>query len=98
MEGEWHPSDSEPDSHSEVHHPSLDEEALHTSVHEVEKPLLGSVGSVMPDVATHVRTLLVEILLAIPGSPLLLGHSEALSEAEAHVLGISLFVVGETSS
>ena len=98
MEGEWHPGDSEPDSHSEVHHPSLNEESLHTSVHEMEEPLLGSVRSVMPDVTTDVRGLLIEILLTIPSSPLLLGDSKSLSKAQTHVLGVSLFVVSQTSS
>ena len=98
MEGEWHPSDSEPDSHSEVHHPSLDEEALDTSVHEMEEPLLGGVGSVMPNVTTNVRALLVEVLLTVPSSPLLLGDSQSFSEAQAHVLGVSMLVMSETSS
>ena len=98
MEGEGHPGNSEPHSHAEVHNPSLDEEALNASVHEMEEPLLGGVRSVMPDVTTDVRRLLVEILLTVPGSPLLLGYSESLAEAQTHVLGVSMLVVGKTSS
>merc|ERR1712070_1248836 len=52
VEGEWQESDSTPDTHAVVHHISLDEELASTSVQEMEEPLLCSIRSVMPDVAT----------------------------------------------
>ena len=54
VEGEWHPSDTEPYSESEISDPPLDKETLCTTVHKVEQPLLGGVGPMMPDVATSV--------------------------------------------
>ena len=43
-----------PDSPAEVDHPSLDDEALDATVHEVEEPLLRCVRAVMPDVTSCV--------------------------------------------
>ena len=43
MEYEWNKSDSHPNSEAKVNNPSLDKEALDTSVKPVEEPLLGSV-------------------------------------------------------
>ena len=44
--------DSQPNLAAVVYHVSLDEELSCTTVHEVEEPLLGGVGSVVPDVAS----------------------------------------------
>ena len=98
VEGEWYPGDSHPDSDTEIHNPSLDEESFNTTVKEMEKPLLGGIRSVMPDVTTSVRGLLIEILLTVPSSPLLLRNSKSLTECKAHVFGVSLLVMSKTSS
>ena len=94
MEGEWHPSHSGPDSDTEVNNPSLDEELAGTSVEEVEEPLLSSIGSVMPDVASAVTRLLIEVLFSIPSSVLLFWNSETLSVSESHVFHVSELVMG----
>jgi len=49
VEGDGEPCDAEPDTESVVHNDTVDEEALEAAVHEMEKPLLGGVGAVMPD-------------------------------------------------
>lgn len=98
MEGSRDPGNSEPHSESVVDDDSVEEEALEATVHEMEEPLLGGVGAMMPDVATGVSTLLVEVLLAVPGSPLHLGHTETLSESETHVLGVASLVVLKSTS
>lgn len=98
MEAHGEPSDTEPDAKTVVNHDTVEEEALESSVQEVEKPLLGSVGTMVPDVTTSVGRLLVEVLLAIPCAVLHLWHTETLSVCEAHVLHVSVFVVGKTSS
>ena len=98
MEGERQESDSAPDAHAVVHHVSLNEELACTSIEEMEKPLLGGVGSVMPDVTTSVSGLLIEILFSIPCSVLHLWHSETLSVDESDVLHVTELVVGKSSS
>ena len=98
MDGEWQPGDSQPDLAAEVNNESLQEELVGTSVEEVEEPLLGSVGSVVPDVATDVTLLIVEIVLTIPSLVHHLGYSETLTVDEPHVLGVSEFVVCQTAS
>ena len=98
MENEWKERDSAPDAHAVVHHVSLDEEFASSSIKEVEQPLLSSVRSVMPDVATAVTRLLIEVLFTIPGSVLHLWHTKTLSVDESDVLGVSEFVVCESSS
>ena len=94
MEGAGEPGDAEPDAETVVDHHAVDEEALEAAVHEVEDPLLGGVGAVVPDHTAREGRLLVEVLLAVPGAPLHLGHAESLSVGEAHVLGVAVFVVG----
>lgn len=79
VDGEGEQSDSGPDLHAKVNHESLNEELVNTTVQEVEQPLLSGVGSVMPDVASNVTLLVVEIVLTVPGSVLHLGHSETLA-------------------
>lgn len=86
-------SDTAPNAHTKVHKPPIDEEAFDAAVEEVEEPLLRDVGAVMENVAARIRTLLVEVLLAIPGPPLRLGHAHAFAVSEAHILRISLLVV-----
>ena len=98
VEREGDPGKSEPHSEHEVAHVSLDEEALGATVQEMEEPLLRSVRSVMPDVTTGVGGLLVEILLTVPGSPLLAGHAESLAVTKAHVLSVSVLVVSQSTS
>ena len=43
VESCWNPGKAEPNTESEITNPSLDNETFKTSVHKVEKPLLGSV-------------------------------------------------------
>ena len=90
--------DTEPDTHAVVNNNTLEEEALETAVEEVEEPLLSGVGTMMEDVATSVRGLLIEVLFAVPRTPLNLGHAKALAVSETHVLGVALLVVGESAS
>ena len=92
------PSDSEPNAETEVDDPSLDEEALESAVEPVEEPLLGGVGTVVEDVASGERGLLVVVLFTVPGTPLLLGHAKSLTVSEAHVAGVSFLVMGKSSS
>ena len=93
VEGAGEPGDAEPDAETVVNDDAVNEESLEATVHEVEEPLLGGVGAVMPDHTAGEGRLLVEVLLAVPGAPLHLGHTEALSVGEAHVLGVAVFVV-----
>ena len=98
MESEWNPSHSDPDSESEVDNPSLDEEFASTSVQEVEEPLLGSIGSVMPDVTSAVGSLLIEILFSVPGSILHLWYSESLTIGKSHIFHVSELVMSQSTS
>jgi len=47
VESSGEPCDSEPDAKAVVHDNTVDEEPLKSSEHEVEEPLLGSVGAVV---------------------------------------------------
>lgn len=98
VDGEGEQSNSGPDLNAEVNHEALKEELVSTTVQEVEQPLLSGVGSVMPDVASHITLLVVEIVLTIPGSVLHLGNSETLTVHKAHVLSVSELVVSQTAS
>ena len=98
VNGGWKPCKSEPDSATEVNNPSLDEELAGTTVKEVEQPLLGGIGSVMPDVTSSICGFLIEILFSIPCSVLHFWYSKTLSIDESHVFHVSVFVVGKTSS
>lgn len=73
---------------------TVDEEALETTIHEMEEPLLGRVGTMVEDVTTSVGGLLIEILLAIPRTPLGLGHTHTLTVTESHVPSVALLVMG----
>ena len=77
VESEGHPGDAEPHTEGKISDESLSEKALDATVHEVEEPLLSGIWSVMPDVTTSVWRLLVEVLFTVPGTPLLLGDTEA---------------------
>ena len=54
MDGSWDPDHSKPDSATKVNNPSLDKELSSASIKEMEEPLLGGVGSVVPDVTSCV--------------------------------------------
>ena len=54
MKGEWNPCESHPDSETEVNNPSLDEEFTGTTIEEVEKPLLGGIRSMMPNITSSI--------------------------------------------
>lgn len=54
VEGTSGEEDAHPDAHAVVDDDALQEEALDTSVHKVEEPLLSGVGAVMEDVAASV--------------------------------------------
>ena len=98
MDGEWQPGKSEPDLHTEVNDPSLKEELVGASVEEVEEPLLCGVGSVMPDVATGVTLLGVEVVLAVPRLVHHLGNTQTLAVGKSHVLGVTKLVVCQSTS
>ena len=93
VDGYGEPADSEPDSKAEVNDESLDEELGGTTVEEMEEPLLGSVRSVMPDVASHVGFLLIEVVLSVPSSVLHLWHSQTFAVNQSHVLHVAQLVV-----
>ena len=98
VEADWQERDSTPDAHAVVHHVSLNEELASSTVQEVEEPLLGSVRSVVPDVATAVARLLVEVFFTVPGPVLHLGHAQTLSVDESDVLHVSELVVSKSST
>jgi hypothetical protein len=98
VESNGEPCDSHPNSEAVVDDHTVEEEALEATVHKVEKPLLGGVGAMVPDVATSVSGLLIEVLLTVPGAVLHLRHSETLAVCESHVLHVTKFVVGKTTS
>jgi len=52
MEGRWEESDSEPHAETKINDPPLNEETSNTSIEPVEEPLLGSIGTVMENVAS----------------------------------------------
>ena len=83
MERCGEPCDSEPHAETEVDDPSLDEEALESSVEPVEEPLLGGVGAMMEDVASREGRLLVVVFFTIPGTPLCLWNTKSLTVCEA---------------
>ena len=98
MECYWEPCDSEPDAETVVDDDTVDEEALEATEHEVEEPLLSSVGAMVPDVASCVCALLIEVLLAVPGAILHLWYTETFTISESHVLHVAEFVVCESTS
>ena len=98
MESHGYPGEAEPNAEGEVVHPSLQNKALETSVHEMEEPLLGSVGTMMPDVASRIRCFLIEVLFSVPSSPLLLGYTQTFAKCESHVLLVTEFVVLKSTS
>ena len=98
MECYWEPCDSEPDTEAIVDDDTVDKEAFEATVHEVEKPLLSGVGAMMPDVASCVGALLIEVLLAVPGAILHLWYTETFTIGESHVLHVAEFVVCESTS
>ena len=98
MNCEGQPCEPQPDLAAEVDDESLKEELVCASVEEVEQPLLGRVGSVMPDVASAETLLGVEVVLSVPGLVHHLGDSETLSVCESHVLGVAQFVVRQSTS
>ena len=98
MEREGQERNSAPDAETEVDNPSLDEEALDTSVEPVEEPLLGCIGAVVENITSCKRRLLVEVFFAIPGSPVLVWHSQPFSVAKSHVLDVAVVIVLKSSS
>ena len=54
VDGEWQPSESDPNSETEIDDPSLDEEFSSSTIEEVEEPLLGGVRSMVPDVTSGI--------------------------------------------
>ena len=98
VEADGEPCDSEPDSQAVVNDHTVEEEAFEAAVHEVEEPLLGGVGAMVPDVTSSVGRLLIEVLFSIPSSVLHLWYSKTLSVSESHVLHVSVLVVSKASS
>ena len=98
VEGTGGEGNSHPDFHAVVHDDTVDEEALEASVHEVEEPLLSRVGAMVPDVASTIGCLLVEVLVTVPRTHLHLRRTHTLTVTKAHILGVSLFVVGQATS
>lgn len=76
VEGDGEPRDTEPYAHAVVNDYTVEEETFESTVQEVEEPLLGRVRAVVPDVATSVGALLVEVLLTVPGAVLHFGDAE----------------------
>jgi hypothetical protein len=54
VEADGEPSDAEPNAETVVDNNTVEEESLESTVQEVEEPLLGGVGAMVPDVATSV--------------------------------------------
>ena len=98
VEGHWEPRNAEPHTHAVVNDHTIEEEALEATVEEVEQPLLGCVGSVVPDIASCIGTLLVEVLLAVPRAVLHLGYSETLAVCKTHILHVAVFVVSQAAA
>ena len=98
MESAHGESNAHPNAKTVINDNTVEEEALYSTIHEVEEPLLGGVGAMMEDVAASIRALLVEILLAIPCTPLSLGHTKTLTVSKSHVLSVTLLVVGQSTS
>ena len=98
MNGHWKEGNPAPDSHTVVHDVSLDEEFASSTIQEVEQPLLCGVRSVMPNVASAITGLLIEILFSIPCTVLHLGYAKTLAVDETHVFHVAQFVVGQSSS
>ncbi len=98
MESAGGEGDTHPNFHAVVHDDTVDEEALEATVHEVEEPLLGRVGAMVPDVASCIGRLLVEVLLTVPSAHLHLRRTHTLTVTKAHILGVSLLVVGQATS
>ena len=94
----WKPCNYDPDSEYKVNHESLEEKLGGASVHEVEKPLLGSIRSVVPHIASCICLLVVEIDLSVPGPVLHLWYTQALSVDQSHILGIAQLVMCQSSS
>ena len=98
VHGEWQPGESDPDSEAEVDDPSLDEELTSSTVQEMEEPLLSGVRSMMPDVASAISRLLIEVLFSIPSSVLHLWNSKTFPVSESHVFHVSKLVMLKSSS
>merc|ERR1711988_1027755 len=98
MEDERQPGHSNPDTHAEIDDPSVNKEALGSTVQEVEQPLLGGIGSVVDDLTSGVRGFLIEVLFSIPGTVLHFRNSKTFTVDKSHVLSVSEFVVGQASS
>ena len=98
VEGDGEPGDAEPHAQAVVNNHTVEEETFEPAEQKVEEPLLRGVRTVMPDVATSVRTLLVKVFLSIPGPVLELGHAETLTVGQAHVLHVSKIVMGQATS
>ena len=98
VETNWEPWNSEPDAQAVVNDDTVKEEAFEAAVHEVEEPLLGRIRAMVPDVAASIRSLLVEVLLTVPGAVLHLGHTETLTVGKSHILHVSELVMGKSTS
>ena len=98
METDWEPGNAEPNTEAVVDDNTVPEEALKATEHEVVKPLLCRVRAMMPDVTTGVGRLLVEVLLAIPGAVLHLGHTETFTVSKSHILSVSVLIVSQSTS
>ena len=64
----------------------------------MEEPLLSSVGSVMPDVTSCKRRLLIEVFLAIPCAPVLVWYSKSFTVGKSHILDVAVVIVLKSSS
>ena len=98
VEGNGEPRNSEPDAETVVDDNTVDEESLEATVHEMEEPLLGGVGAMVPDVASCESALLIEVLLTVPCAVLHLWYSKTFTICKSHVLHVAEFVVGESTS
>ena len=93
MEGDGEPRNTEPYAHAVVNNHTVEEETFEATVQEVEEPLLSRVRAVMPDVATSVGALLVEVFLTVPSAVLHFGDTKTLAVCQTHILHVTVFVV-----
>lgn len=98
MKSKGQECNSSPDAYAVIHHVSLDEELASSAVKEMEQPLLGCIRSVVPDVASSVTRLLVEVLFTVPSLVHHLWNSQTFTVDKSDIFHISKLVMGQSSA
>ena len=98
VKSSWDPDHSQPDSASEINEKSFESVSTNSTIEEMEKPLLGGVRSVMPDITSSETTLLIEVFFSVPSSILHLWDSKTFSIGKSHILHVTMTVVLKTTS